>query len=139
MQSRNVEKRLKNLESIILARLTFVLGHVGLVSILQLGLEGLDLVLQVPANLVPLLFAPLEVRFLPETRETSAEDRAGNGLGLDGLGLKISLTVNRNYMELRANETWVEKLIYGAVLFRLFLPLKIKVTQPITTLSTGLQ
>ena len=131
--------RLKNLESIILARLTFVLGHVGLVSILQLGLEGLDLVLQVPANLVPLLFAPLEVRFLPETRETSVEDRAGNGLGLDGLGLKISLTVNRNYMELRANETWVEKLIYGAVLFRLFLPLKIKVTQPITTLSTGLQ
>ena len=131
--------RLKNLESIILARLTFVLGHVGLVSILQLGLEGLDLVLQVPANLVPLLLAPLEVRFLPETRETSAEDRAGNGLGLDGLGLKISLTVNRNYMELRANETWVEKLIYGAVLFRLFLPLKIKVTQPITTLSTGLQ
>ena len=126
MQSRDVEKRLKNLESIILARLTFVLGHVGLVSILQLGLEGLDLVLQVPANLVPLLFAPLEVRFLPETRETSAEDRAGNGLGLDGLGLKISLTVNRNYMELRANETWVEKLIYGAVLFRLFLPLKIK-------------
>ena len=114
--------RLKNLESIILARLTFVLGHVGLVSILQLGLEGLDLVLQVPANLVPLLFAPLEVRFLPETRETSAEDRAGNGLGLDGLGLKISLTVNRNYMELRANETWVEKLIYGAVLFRLFPP-----------------
>ena len=139
MQSRDVEKRLKNIESIILARLTFVLGHVGLVSILQLGLEGLDLVLQVPANLVPLLFAPLEVRFLPETRETSAEDRAGNGLGLDGLGLKISLTVNRNYMELRANETWVEKLIYGAVLFRLFLPLKIKVTQPITTLSTGLQ
>ena len=101
-----------------------MLGHVGLVSILQLGLEGLDLVLQVPANLVPLLFAPLEVRFLPETRETSAEDRTGNGLGLglDGLGVKIGLTVNRNYMELRANETWVEKLIYGAVLFRLFPP-----------------
>ena len=78
-----------------------MLGHVGLVSILQLGLEGLDLVLQVPANLVPLLLAPLEVRFLPETRETSAEDRAGNGLELDGLGLKISLPGNRNYIELR--------------------------------------